>query len=115
MLEPGVLDDDFTVSYGPLTICVFRGADGAHVVQIDTVEHIGRFRLNLNDDVVYDGDPDKASPLQEHVVDGVTMFSWHGHMHPTRALAIEFGRKAVLDDIDAAALEAEAAALGIEL
>lgn len=31
--------------------------DGVHVVQIDTPQHSGRIRVNLNDAPIWDGDP----------------------------------------------------------
>lgn len=37
-------------------LSVFRGDDGALVVQIDTFDDTGRVRVNLNDGAVFDGD-----------------------------------------------------------
>lgn len=34
------------------------GADGATVVQVDTEDHEGRVRINLNDGTVWDHDPE---------------------------------------------------------
>jgi hypothetical protein len=35
---------------------VFRGDDGAFVVQVDTFDDTGRVRVNVNDGAVFDGD-----------------------------------------------------------
>ena len=50
-----------------LEVIVYYGGDGALVVQIDTKEidmisRHGRLRVNLNDDQIYDGDPDTDTP-----------------------------------------------------
>lgn len=37
-------------------VSVFRGNDGALVVQIDTNDDTGRIRVNVNDGAVFDGD-----------------------------------------------------------
>lgn len=40
--------------------------DGAHVVQIDTAESVGRVRVFINDGTVYDGDPETDEPPGAH-------------------------------------------------
>jgi hypothetical protein len=37
-------------------LSVFRGDDGAFVVQVDTFDDTGRVRVNVNDGAVFDGD-----------------------------------------------------------
>lgn len=39
-------------------VTIFRGTDGALVVQVDTLVDTGHVRINLNDNTVYDGDPE---------------------------------------------------------
>lgn len=41
-----------------ISVQVWMGHDGVPVVQIDTPEKIGRVRINLNDAVLWDGDPE---------------------------------------------------------
>lgn len=43
---------------GPMVVTRFIGTDGVPVVQIDTQEGDGRIRINVNDGVVFDADPD---------------------------------------------------------
>jgi len=52
-----------------LEVIVYYAGDGALVVQIDTKEidmisWRGRLRVNLNDDQIYDGDPDTDTPCR---------------------------------------------------
>lgn len=37
-------------------VSVFRGTDGALVIQVDTNDDTGRIRVNVNDGPVFDGD-----------------------------------------------------------
>lgn len=39
-------------------LAIFRGADGAVVVQIDTDEGAGHIRVNVNDAPIFDQDPE---------------------------------------------------------
>ena len=48
---------------------VFRGDDGAVVVQIDTDEGLGHLRVNINDGPVFDQDPEQPSRLDYAALD----------------------------------------------
>lgn len=39
-------------------VAVYTGEDGALVVHVDTLVDTGHVRINLNDNTVYDGDPE---------------------------------------------------------
>jgi hypothetical protein len=54
-------------------ISVFRGEDGALVIQVDTNGSDGRVRINLNDAPVWDGDPE-VGPIQGDVYDRAEEF-----------------------------------------
>jgi hypothetical protein len=45
-------------SNGEPHISTWIGDDGAHVVQVDTVEDTGHVRVNVNDGTVFDADPE---------------------------------------------------------
>jgi hypothetical protein len=44
-------------------LAVFRGYDGAIVVQIDTAEGTGHLRVNVNDAPVFDQDPEAPARI----------------------------------------------------
>lgn len=52
------------VASGPDTL-----NDGARVVQIDTDLDVGRVRVNLNDGVIYDGNPEEDGYAVQALVD----------------------------------------------
>lgn len=43
--------------------------DGVHVVQVDTLEHHGRIRINLNDAPVWDGNPERDTHPGRHFIE----------------------------------------------
>ena len=57
-------DDPVTIEYsrdigGPIVaVNVWVGHDGTTVVQVDTNSDTGRIRINLNDGILWDGNPD---------------------------------------------------------
>ncbi|QFS94548.1 hypothetical protein FIV07_27635 (plasmid) [Mycobacterium sp. THAF192] len=57
VLAPGAEPD------GAVAMCGFvSDLDGAHVVQVDTLEGAGRVRVVVNEGVVFDGDPETDEP-----------------------------------------------------
>jgi hypothetical protein len=49
------------------TVTTFMAADGATVVQVDTLPDAGRIRVNLNDASIWDGDPERDAPPGAHL------------------------------------------------
>lgn len=49
--------------------------DGAVLVMIDTLEHVGRVRIDLNDGTIWDQDPELDVP---DMLDGFEIRLWHG-------------------------------------
>ena len=87
-----------------LEVIVCYGRDGALVVQIDTKEidmisRRGRLRVNLNDDQIYDGDPDTDTPpgirLSEALQRAIRKLTTHyrgTHAKPSKNSAVQAGQ-----------------------
>ena len=74
VLATGPRDDEnpYVLHYDPadraadnrwLRVYAYIGHDGVPVVQIDTTEALGQLRININDDPVWDADPETGQPL----------------------------------------------------
>lgn len=63
-------DDPATIEYArdgeAITLNAWVGHDGVTVVQIDTTQNPGRLRINLNDFILWDGDPNADEPPGAH-------------------------------------------------
>lgn len=61
-----VLDAEQADGPAPAVCGYVSDRDGAHVVEIDTIEATGRVRVVVNDGTVYDGDPNTDDPPGEY-------------------------------------------------
>lgn len=67
-IRTGPHDDEYpaTIEYErdgeTIALNAWVGHDGVTVVQIDTTQNPGRLRINFNDGVLWDGDPNTDEP-----------------------------------------------------
>lgn len=114
ILYPGIEDDDTTVSFGALPFTLYATVDDdgfatVHIKTSDTDYDPAPLRVAVDGVAVFESD------VIEHIVDGTTVFAFHGHMKHTRAAAAEARVAAVAANATVAGLEAQAAAAGVDL